>query len=307
MECHYSLDDVLNRTPVHRFFSVYSLIAAYVFSDIHRAPKSECYEFWQIFYLKQGSCTYMLEDGSEYAVSAGQAFLRCPGKTSAVSYAENTKNNLYILSFECASAAMKSFDSAPFQLYGEEETSLCELIEACVRIFEPTHPKHRKRGLQLKNDVSTAVINYVSSSLERFLNMLYCRQNHEKYYLDETEKINRHIHVNHLVNDVILYLEENVDRNPSIEEIAARFNVNPNTLMKLFKQETAESIVNYLTKLKIGEAMRLIVESSKNFTEISDALGFSSVGYFSRVFKKISGYTPTEFSRLRSKKRSHRE
>jgi len=307
MECQYIWDDVLNRTPVHRMFSVYSLISAYNFSDIRRRPSNqnryEHYDFWQLFYIKQGSCQYTLSDGTEHTVSAGQAFFRLPYRDTLVVYNEETQNNVYIISFECSSRAMDNFSPEPFQLFGEEEVTLTELIEAGTRIFEPVHPKHKKRGLQLKKDASSAVINYVSCSLERLLNMLYCRRNQVKYYLDESEKINRRIHINQLTGDVIRYLEENINRNPSIEEISAKFGLNPNTLMKLFKQETTESIVNYLTKLKVKEAMRLIAESSKNFTEISEELGFSSVGYFSRVFKKISGYTPTEFSRLRSKKR----
>lgn len=307
MECKYIWDDVLNRTPVHRLFSVYGLITSYIFPDIKGASmagqRTEQYDFWQLFYMKEGSCKYILENGTEWTVQAGQAFFRLPYCRTQVIYNEETRNNVYIVSFECGSPAMKSFSAEPFQMYGEESAALTELIEAGVRIFEPVNRKHNKCGLQIKEDASSAVINYVSVSLERFLTMLYCRQNQEKYYQDESEKINRHIHVNQLTNDVVRFLEDNVSRNPSIEEIAARFSMNPNTLMKLFKQETTESIVSYLTRLKINEAMRMISESSKNFTEISEELGFSTVGYFSRVFKKTTGYTPTEFSRMLSKKR----
>ena len=73
--------------------------------------------------------------------------------------------------------------------------------------------------------------------------------------------------------------------------------------VKLFKRETGESIISCLTMMKLREAMRMISDSSMNFSEISEKLGFSSVSYFSRKFREKTGMTPTEFSRHQSKKR----
>ena len=147
------------------------------------------------------------------------------------------------------------------------------------------------------------MLNYVASSLERFLNMMYCRVTEDRYYRDESGKVNRHILESRLTGDIREYLRAHVCENPSIEEIAAQFGVNPITMMKLFRRETGESIIACLTMMKLREAMRMISGSAMNFSEISEHLGFSSVSYFSRKVREKTGMTPTEFSRQQSKKR----
>ena len=57
------------------------------------------------------------------------------------------------------------------------------------------------------------------------------------------------------------------------------------------------SIINYFTMMKINEAKRLIREGKYNFFEISEMLMFSNSHYFSSVFKKYTGMTPTQYKK----------
>ena len=59
--------------------------------------------------------------------------------------------------------------------------------------------------------------------------------------------------------------------------------------------ELRKTVIEYITGLKMKEARRLMREGNKNMTEIAMELGFSSVHYFSRMFKKASGLSPTEY------------
>ena len=54
--------------------------------------------------------------------------------------------------------------------------------------------------------------------------------------------------------------------------------------------------MEYFGKLKIARAKEMIREGSRNFTEIAAALGYQSIYYFSRHFKKVSGMTPSEYA-----------
>ncbi len=306
MECLYLPNTVLRRTPVYRLFSVSSVISFYVFdnisSDLTKPLTTEVYDFWQFFYLKEGSALYGTDDGHQYIVKAGQLICRPPYTTSYIKYLPETRNSVYIVSFECASQQMDCFNIPPVELYGEEILAFTDFVEAGTRIFESVEPQSHERGLRMKPDVPSAVLNYVITSLERFLNMLCCRLTYAKYYHDESEKINQHIHETMLVTDIRSYLADNLDKNISIDELAHHFGINSVTLMKLFKRETGTSIISYFTTQKINEAMRLISCTSLNFSEISEMLGFTSVNYFTRVFKKQLGITPTEFSRRQPKK-----
>jgi YesN/AraC family two-component response regulator len=55
--------------------------------------------------------------------------------------------------------------------------------------------------------------------------------------------------------------------------------------------------MEYFYRLKIEEAKRLIRNGTNNFTQIADKLGYSTIHYFSRQFKKIVGMSPSEYSK----------
>jgi len=82
-----------------------------------------------------------------------------------------------------------------------------------------------------------------------------------------------------------------------LEEIASILSETPNVIMKRYKKEMNESIMEHFLNLKLQTAIQLINTSNMNFTEISELLSFSSVNYFSKFFKKRMGMTPTEYSR----------
>ena len=66
-------------------------------------------------------------------------------------------------------------------------------------------------------------------------------------------------------------------------------------LKKLFKNATGYSIMDYYTHLKIERAKILIKSGEMSVSEIAELLGYSSIHYFSRVFKKKTGLSPTEY------------
>ena len=55
-------------------------------------------------------------------------------------------------------------------------------------------------------------------------------------------------------------------------------------------------MIDFFTKMKVEYAKELIREKNQNFTQISEFLGYSSIHYFSRQFKKITGMTPSEYT-----------
>ena len=67
-------------------------------------------------------------------------------------------------------------------------------------------------------------------------------------------------------------------------------------LLKLFKDENGCGVIDYFSHLKIETAKKMIREESGNFSQISDYLGYSSIHYFSRQFKKFTGMTPSEYA-----------
>ena len=65
----------------------------------------------------------------------------------------------------------------------------------------------------------------------------------------------------------------------------------------VFRKEVGRSIVDYVLDRRIDEAKRLLIEGTIPLAQIAETVGFNDYNYFSRVFKKRSGYSPTEYRR----------
>ena len=92
---------------------------------------------------------------------------------------------------------------------------------------------------------------------------------------------------------IALYLYSKI----TVEEICQEMNYSRTYLSKVFLKECGCTLGEYITKMKVDEAKGLIALKSYTFTQISDMLGFSNPLYFSRVFKKITGTSPSEYKK----------
>ncbi len=282
-------------------FEVSSLVAAFVFShNPIKEPYWENYNFSQILLVLEGSGSYTTEDAT-YPIEAGMMFYR--PKACSSSYQWDSEHVRYaLISFVCDSPAMETFGKEPLALYEEESSTLYDLIKTATRICEPYREDEGLRGYHIKENVPDAVLGFIVSSLERFLSIVYCRLSHIDLLLDESQKVNAFIDTSQLTERVKAYLAEHISQKLTLAEVCAHFGVSQTGLLRKFRRETDQSLMDYFIDLKIAEAKRLIAKSSKSFTEIADALGFSSVNYFSKVFKARVGLTPTEYSRRASKR-----
>ena len=91
------------------------------------------------------------------------------------------------------------------------------------------------------------------------------------------------------------YIKTNYSKSITLEDVAREINVSPQYLSKLFKEETGENFIDYLTSIRIRVAKNLLEGDEKSIKEICYSIGYSDPNYFSRIFKKIVGVTPTEY------------
>ena len=82
---------------------------------------------------------------------------------------------------------------------------------------------------------------------------------------------------------------------PSVKELAEKLHISPRYLSDLLKQETGKTAMELIHISIIGEAKNLLFQSDEGIAEIAYHLGFENISYFSRLFKKQTGFTPLEF------------
>ena len=94
---------------------------------------------------------------------------------------------------------------------------------------------------------------------------------------------------------VIAYMEDHIRENITLCDLCHDNMIGRSQLQKIFQEQHQCGAMDFFSRLKIAYARQLIRENQMNFTQISEFLGYSSIHYFSRQFKKISGMTPTEY------------
>ena len=103
-------------------------------------------------------------------------------------------------------------------------------------------------------------------------------------------------HYRDVVSDVIAYIENHyTEEELSLNTLAAHVNFSPNHLSAVFKQQTGKPFIKYLTDYRMNEAKELLSTTSKKSNEIGLMVGYKDPHYFSYLFKKTQGVTPTQY------------
>lgn len=124
-------------------------------------------------------------------------------------------------------------------------------------------------------------MKYIVEALDRALEMR------------EKMAVNRYGHV---VDEVMRYIEENyADDELSLNLIALHVNFSPNHLSMIFSQQTGQTFIKYLTEYRMKKAKELLRCTGKRSSVISAEVGYKDSHYFSYLFKKTQGMTPTQY------------
>lgn len=91
------------------------------------------------------------------------------------------------------------------------------------------------------------------------------------------------------------YIQENYMFDISMQDVAKRLNYSEAYFCKLFKQCFGKNFTTYLTEYRVTEAKKLLEQPTVNVREVGRAVGYGDSNYFAKVFKRITGQSPTEY------------
>ncbi|WP_276354439.1 AraC family transcriptional regulator [Cohnella caldifontis] len=98
-----------------------------------------------------------------------------------------------------------------------------------------------------------------------------------------------------VIDRAVAYIRQKFNEELSLEDVAQHAHLNPFYFSKLFKQHVGETFIDFLTGLRIDKAKQLIEEDRLSLKEVCYEVGYNDPNYFSRVFKKVTGVTPSEY------------
>ena len=98
-----------------------------------------------------------------------------------------------------------------------------------------------------------------------------------------------------VVSRAASYIREHYAEEITLDEVSRLVDISPYYFSKLFKQETGENFIEYLTYIRIEKAKEFLANPRCSIKEVCIMCGYSDPNYFSRIFKKYVGMTPSEY------------
>lgn len=101
-----------------------------------------------------------------------------------------------------------------------------------------------------------------------------------------------------IIRQAVDYIYQNYNQNISLEKVADHVNKSKNYFSYLFKKEVGVSYIDYLNQVRIEKAKTLLLSTDKLTYEIAEHVGYSDYKYFSSMFKKYAGTSPSQFRKM---------
>ncbi len=273
--------------PEHPLFSISSMesdttdelscpdIDAEISTDFYAVSLKQILE-GEIYY---GRTKYDFQNGSLICVGPRQVI-----RTTGIKARSSAKMILIHEDFLRGTSVQSIFDEASYFTYAVNEAlHLSPKEETLLQtIFDTLEQEYKLNHDAFSKDIIISQLNTLLAYAERF----YQRQFQQRME-NQTSSLKQHF----------LAALKNIPSNqiPSVENIATQLNVTPRYLSDALKVETGNTALENIHHYQIDRAKNMLLGSDDSVSVIAYALGFEYPQYFSRLFKKKVGVTPTEY------------
>lgn len=256
--------------------------------------EGEAHDFWEFAYVDKGSMVF-LADGKEFLLKSGEMVFHKPNEFHRLEARKLSSPNISVVSFTCNSPAMKYFENRIFKLNAEEKALFSSLLKEGLAAFAPLTAAPPVYGMRQLPDAPFGAGQLTFSLLEQFLIMLYRRNDAAiNRQLRSLTPMSEETYPKEL-RDIIAFMDANISKKFLVSEIAAEFSMSTGSLKKLFYTHARCGVIDCFNGRKLLLAKQLIRDGKMSMTEIAETLGFTSIHYFSKLFKHKFGQSPSEY------------
>ncbi|MBQ9937711.1 MAG: helix-turn-helix transcriptional regulator [Oscillospiraceae bacterium] len=250
----------------------------------------ERHDFWEFVYVDKGEVIVTAED-KDIVLKQGNVIFHKPNEWHNIYSNGIIAPNIVVISFSCNSDAMKFFENKLIKVGQAQKEIISKIISEYTNAFSTPLNMLNSRKLTKSQE------KLIGS--EQLLKMYICEFLISLLRSGVSLKKNPVIQVsseNALLNMIINYMQQNITRSVTVSELVKYSGSNHTSITRLFNQHFNTGIIEYFIGMKIELAKSYLRENNYNVTQISEILGFSSIHYFSRQFKKKVGMSPIEYS-----------
>jgi AraC-like DNA-binding protein len=254
----------------------------------------ETHEAWEMVYIDRGECEIIADDDC-FVLKQGEIYFHRPHQRHMLKVIKGICPNVFIITFESSSPAMSYFEDRRLTADISTKQYISAIIHEASETFDL--PFNDPCALTLNVKEQNALWAGDQSILIRLELMLIELARRESEALKPQSN---HYYTKDVITDefclkVIEYLETKIYERINMEDMSRALSFSKSYIYKRFVTACGYSVIDYFTIMKVSEAKKLIRETKKNFSEISEMLNYSNSHYFSTVFKKYVGMTPSQY------------
>ena len=258
--------------------------------------KSEYHDYWKLFYVEEGACEITSSKNSNrpFLVKKGQLFIQAPNEYYSFKGTENTVPLLFSSGFYCDSPHMNLLCNRVLQCGDQELQLLSRLAEEGKNNFftriddASVYTLDRKFNQPFGGEQLVRIyLEMLLISLMRQYSSPATEKEPARSSLSKTDSI--------LLNRITDYYAKHITEHLTIEQICQEFSIGRSHLQRIFREQTGLGAIEYFCQMRISVAKKMIRENKMNLTDTALALGYTSIHYFSKQFKKITGMPPSQY------------
>ncbi|MCR5771924.1 MAG: AraC family transcriptional regulator [Butyrivibrio sp.] len=272
---------------------------------VGRIERNQDFTAKQGFYHNEYQIQYIYS-GERYFFADGQCYKMTPGTITFIDKKQIPKTNII---------GGKYHDRLLIEMKESFFEPLCTMIGFDIaEFFESHHGVYQVGNNEIVQDFLNKVAVIMTSKDEdnkgvrlkiEVINIMLEKSKWEKNKIHKFDEVGvqTHIEKQKRVHQVADYIAENYNRINSVSELSKQFYMSNAYLCRIFKEVTNFTISEYINLCRIAESKRYLEDERYTMAEIANRLGYDSLTYFERVFKKQMTITPLQYrkSLLRNK------
>lgn len=242
--------------------------------EIFETKRNKGRKDFQILYISAGRAHFFI-DGEEHIVTAGNIVVYFPNEPQHYRYYKEEHTAVYWVHFTGSKV--------------EEILEHYHIVKGNHIIYSGTSPDFQWMFGQIIQELQLCRPKYEEMLALHLYNILVL--------------ISRSLEINHKFTDAmekdvsfaIYYFRENFNKEINIEEFAESKNISVGWFIRCFRQITGQTPLQYIINLRISNAQMLLETTDYSISQISESVGYENQLYFSRIFRKQTGFSPKEY------------
>ena len=261
-------------------------LPAHIFENQSKITKPHKHNSYLAILFTKGSGRHEI-DFNSYDIKPGSLFFLAPGQTHHWELSEDIDGYIFshTADFYDLHYSHNRIHQFPF-FYSIQNTPLLTLEENQKAIIESLFARLFDEYLNKKAFQQQLILSYID--------VIYIESS-RLYLEDNSQKIIKANSYSEKFQQFESLLEKNYIKEKSPSQYAEWMNISPKHFNRITKSVIGKTASEVITDRIILEAKRRVLHTKNNFSEVAFSLGYDDYAYFSKLFKKASGLTPTDF------------